>query len=75
MTKATPLLPCQRVGRLVHRYLAPTWLEGTDLGWNSSGSPPSLQPHFPFQQRSASWGDDNWEGLETESRKCLPWAG
>lgn len=28
---------------------------------------------FYFQPRPDSWGDDNWEGLETESRKCLPW--
>lgn len=31
------------------------------------------RPCFLFQPRPDSWGDDNWEGLETESRKCLPW--
>lgn len=28
---------------------------------------------FPFQRRPDPWGDDNWEGLETENRKCFPW--
>ena len=34
VTKATPLLPCQRVGRLLLRYLAPVQWEvqtGVDL--------------------------------------------
>lgn len=48
VTKATPLLPCQCVGRLVPRYSAPVQWEGAGLGWTSTESRPPLQPTLPF---------------------------
>lgn len=66
------MLPCRHDGRLVRRYVAPIWgrvQTGVNLRWESMPTPATLS----FQLRPDSWGDDNWEGLETESRKCFPW--
>lgn len=77
-TKVIPLLPCRHDGRLVRRYVAPVMgrvQTGVDLSWESMPTPATLC----FQLRPDSWSDDNWEGLETESRKCFPslswWTG
>lgn len=68
------MLSCLHDGRLAPRYVAPVRARvqtGLDLSWESVPTPATL----PFQLRPDSWGDDNWEGLETESRKCFPSEG
>ena len=55
-TKATPLLPCQCVGRLVPRYSAPVQWGGADLGWTSTESRPPLQPTLPFSAEAGLVG-------------------
>lgn len=74
VTKVIPLLPCPHGGRLAPRYVAPVWARvqnGVGLSWECTPTPAPL----PFQLKPDSWGDDNWEGLETESRKCFPLEG
>lgn len=48
---------------------------GCRPGMDLIGSGLHSSPCFFFQPRPDSWGDDNWDGLETESRKCFPWEG
>lgn len=45
---------------------------GCRPGRASTGSWSPIQCMLPFQPRPDSWGDDNWDGLETESRECAP---
>lgn len=74
VTKVIPLLLCPHDGKLAPRYVAPVWARvqnGVGLSWECTPTPAPL----PFQLKPDSWGDDNWEGLETESRKCFPLKG